>query len=124
MRYIFGLLAFFMLLAVLVQYNDPDGPLWMAYYGVPALWAAIAASRPGLLNSRFVRPLLALSLLSAIALTIWYWPSAAGWWQKEVWWDSEESREGMGMVIVALVLLAVFATSFLQRYRRDFSDRG
>lgn len=113
-----------MFLAVLIQHNDPDGPLWMAYYGVPALWAAIAASRPDILKGRIVRPLLALSLVSAIALTIWYWPSAAGWWRKEVWWESEESREGMGMMIVTLVLLAVFATSFSRRHRRDFLGRG
>ena len=124
MRYIFGFLALLMLLAVLVQYNDPDGPLWMAYYGVPALWAIIAALRPSLLKRRIVSPLLTLSLISGIALTIWHWPSAAGWWQKEVWWESEESREGMGMMIATLVLLAVFATSSSRRYRWDFLNRG
>ena len=48
MRYVFSVLALLMLLAVAVQYNDPDGPLWMVYYGVPAVWCALAAFRPQL----------------------------------------------------------------------------
>ena len=31
MRYVLGFVAALMLLFVLVQYNDPDGPLWMVY---------------------------------------------------------------------------------------------
>jgi hypothetical protein len=38
-----------MLLFVAVQYNDPDGPLWMVLYGVPAIWAGLAWMRPQLL---------------------------------------------------------------------------
>ena len=43
MRYVFGVVALTMLLFTVVQYNDPDGPLWMVYYGVPAVWAGITA---------------------------------------------------------------------------------
>src|SRR5688500_4249540 len=49
MRYVFAGLALLMLLFVLVQYNDPDGPLWMVFYGVPAVFAGIAWMRPQLL---------------------------------------------------------------------------
>jgi hypothetical protein len=47
-----------MLLFVAVQYNDPDGPLWMVIYGVPAIWAGLAWMRPQLLLRPAPLPLL------------------------------------------------------------------
>ena len=117
MRYVFSVLAVLMFLAAAVQYNDPDGPLWMVYYGVPMVWCALAALRPDLFATAAARGLLAVSVVAAIALTIWYWPTAAGFWQEQVWRMgmtdpeaariAEESREGMGMMIATLVLLIV-----------------
>lgn len=35
------------LLSVVVQYNDPDAPIWMALYGAAALATLWAARKPG-----------------------------------------------------------------------------
>jgi hypothetical protein len=123
MRYVFAALAVFMLLFVAVQYNDPDGPLWMLFYGIPAVWAGLAAFRPHLLAGRAARPVLLLSVVVAIALTIAYWPPVDHWWLRSVWWESEEAREGMGLMIASVVLLAVLATSFSGRANRVLPSR-
>jgi ABC-type Na+ efflux pump permease subunit len=125
MRYIFGVLAVLMLLAVVVQYNDPDGPVWMVYYGVPAVWCGLAAFRPALFEKGSVRSLLAVSVIAAIGLTLWYWPPVTGFWHEQVWQMgmvdpqaaviAEQSREGMGMMIVTAVLLVVAAWTFSRR---------
>ena len=125
MRYLFYVLAVLMFLAAAVQYNDPDGPLWMVYYGVPMIWCALAAVRPALFENSAVRGLLAVSVVAAIALTIGYWPTAAGFWHEQVWRMgmtepeaariAEESREGMGMMIATAVLLVVAIWSLLRR---------
>jgi hypothetical protein len=123
MRYVFAALALFMLLFVAVQYNDPDGPLWMLYYGVPVAWAGLAAFRPHLLAAPVARPLLLLSVVAAVALTIVYWPPVDRWWLKSVWWESEEAREGMGLMITSIVLLAVLAASFSARSKPPLLSR-
>lgn len=101
-----GGLAALLALFALAQVNDPDGALWAAVYGAAAAWCALAAVRPGALRRRPVRALLAMSLLAAAAGAIALWPDAPGWWRREVWWQTETAREGMGLMIVALTLLA------------------
>jgi len=125
MRYIFGVLAVVMVLFMAVQYNDPDGPLWMLYYGVPAIWCAIAAIRPSVFNGAAARALLAVSVVVAVVITIWYWPPVAGFWHEQVWemgktdpqaaTIAEQSREGMGLMIATAVLILVAAWCFLLR---------
>jgi ABC-type Na+ efflux pump permease subunit len=129
MRYFFAVLAVLMLLAVAVQYNDPDGPLWMVYYGVPAVWCMLAAVRPALFANSAARGLLAISVVAAIALTAWYWPTAIGFWHERVWQMgltdpqaakiAEESREGMGMMIATAVLVVVAIWGFAKRPQRQ-----
>ena len=121
MRWVFGLLAALMALAAAVQYNDPDGLLWMLYYGVPGLWAGIAAARPGMLARPTSRVLLLVSVAAALVLTVLYWPPVSGWWRQDVWSmgmsdpnaaaTAEQAREGMGIMIATAVLLAVLAAS-------------
>jgi hypothetical protein len=115
MRYLFAVMAVLMILFALVQYDDPDGALWMVLYGVPAIWAGLAWWRPHLLVGTPLLVLLAASLLVALALVVALWPPDEGWWRIEVWWESEESREGMGLMIGAAVLLAVFSRSLQLR---------
>jgi hypothetical protein len=131
-RYVFAILAVLMLLAVIVQYNDPDGPLWMAYYGVPAIFAGIAAWRPHVLAGGAGRGLLVLAVAAAVALTAWYWPPVGGWWRNEVWTMgearqgaeiAEQAREGMGLMIATAVLLAVLAATLLRRPHPQTSPR-
>jgi hypothetical protein len=127
MRYVFAVLGLLMLIAAVLQYNDPDGPLWMVYYGVPAIWCGVAAFRPSLFANGTARLLLGATVVSAIVLTVWYWPTAAGFWHEQVWRMgmvdpdaarmAEESREGMGMMIATAVILVVAAWSFSRRGR-------
>ena len=117
MRYVFSVLTVLMLLAVAVQYNDPDGPLWMVYYGVPAAWCLLAAFKPPLFASTPVRVLLSASAAVWLVLTIVYWPPVSGFWHEQVWEMgktdvqaaaiAEQAREGMGLMIATAVLIAV-----------------
>ena len=122
MRYVFSFLGLLMILAAVVQYNDPDGALWMVYYGVPAIWCGLAALRPEIFARGLARALLAASLVAAIALTIWYWPPVGGFWHEQVWamgkadpqaaQIAEQAREGMGMMIATAVLIVVSLWAF------------
>jgi hypothetical protein len=132
MRYVFSVLGVLMILAVAVQYNDPDGPLWMVYYGVPAIWCGLAALRPDFFAKGPVRALLAASMIAAIALVIVYWPPVAGFWHEQVWEMgktdvqaaavAEQAREGMGLMIAAAVQIAVGAWVFSRR--TNVGDQG
>ena len=110
MRILCGILCLLMLLFIGVQINDPDGAIWMVIYAIPALWAGVAAWRPALLRGAAVKTVFWICLVAAAAATVYYWPKTPGWWRSEVWWEVETAREGMGMMIVVLVLLAVLIT--------------
>jgi hypothetical protein len=113
MRVVNGFMCVLLAAFGAVQYNDPDFYFWMPVYAVPAVWAGLACYRPRRLSSPIARALLGLSLAAAVAGSWWFWPREAGFWQQEVWWESEPAREGMGMMIVtvALLLVVVSATS-------------
>jgi len=110
MRILNIVLFVMMLVFMVVQYNDPDGPLWVAIYSVPALWALLCGVRPQLLSVPLVKALLWFCLIVAIVGVFLYWPKTPGWWTKDVWWETETAREGMGMMIV-LIVLAVSTVS-------------
>jgi hypothetical protein len=112
MRYLNGFICALLTLFAAAQYNDPDAFLWSLIYGVPAVWAGLAAWRPGGL-SRSPAALCALGacLILALAGTIYMWPA-----EFATWWDAEEVREGMGLMIVTATLLVVALT--LWRFRR------
>jgi len=112
MRWLNGLFFLLMLLFIVVQLNDPDGVMWMFIYAVPMIWAAIAAFRPITLAGKLPSILLiACIILSAVAM-IYYWPKTPGWWKSDVWWEVETAREGMGMMIVLIVLLVAWFSGF------------
>lgn len=121
MRVANGILCVLMLLFVGVQYNDPDGLWWGIIYAIPAAWAGVAAFRPGLLARPAAKPLWLVTFAAAVAGTVFYWPPVGEWWRESVWWNVEEAREGMGMMIVVFVLLVV--GSALVR-RRRFAASG
>lgn len=97
-----------MVVFMAVQHNDPDGSMWIVIYAVPAAWTAIAAIRQQWLGLRVAHALLLFCLFAAVAGMVFYWPTTPGWWRQEVWWEVETAREGMGMMIVAIVLLVVW----------------
>jgi hypothetical protein len=98
-------LCLLMLLFIAVQYNDPDGLMWMAIYLVPAVWALLAAINPFAIGQGLLKTLLLLTIVASLAAMFYYWPKTSGWWKQEVWWEVETAREGMGMMIVSMVLL-------------------
>ncbi len=121
MRLLNGLLCSLMILFAAVQWNDPDGLFWAAIYAVPAGWAAVAAFRPRLLGSATAKGIWAVLMVSYLAATIYFWPTAATWWRIDVWWENEPAREGMGLMIATLVL-AIAGASSVVRLRSDDSQ--
>jgi len=115
MRWINLLLSLLMLVFILVQYNDPDGLLWMCIYAVPMVWAAVAGLRPDWLKNQVAGSALLITVLCAFAGTLYLWPKSEGWWRKDIWWEQESVREGMGMMIVLIVLLIVWVSRRLWR---------
>lgn len=112
MRILCGILCVILIVFAVVQYNDPDFLLWAAIYGVAAVWTGIAAFAPRLLKAMAAKALLGLSIAVAIWGTAHFFPAAERWWDIEVWWPEtgEPAREGMGMMIVLVALIAAFLT--------------
>jgi hypothetical protein len=112
MRYLNGFICALLSLFAIAQYNDPDAVVWILIYGVPAVWAGLVAWRPvSLSRSSAALGALGACLALALAGTVYMWPA-----DFSVWWDVEEVREGMGLMIVTLGLLVVALT--LWRIRR------
>jgi hypothetical protein len=111
MRFLNMLLCVLMVGFAAVQYNDPDGLLWIVLYMTPAVWAGLAAFRPAAVRSTRGIRLLWASVVAGIAAVIFYWPTMPGFWRKEVFMAEETAREGMGVMIALMVLLtALFST--------------
>lgn len=121
MRIVNGVLSALMLVFALVQYNDPDFWFWGPIYGVAASLAAIAAFRPSSFRSGGLFAVTVVCAVLAIVGTVYFWPTDEGFWRQDIWWESETAREGMGMMIVTLVLLVVFWTATRIRRRGRFS---
>ena len=111
MRYLNILLLLAMLGFAVVQYNDPDALLWMAYYAVPAAWAFLAAFRLPLVRSAWGQRALWASIAIGLAVAVAYWPTMPGFWRPEVWQHEEAAREGMGLMIAWGVLLVALITA-------------
>jgi hypothetical protein len=106
MRVINALFSLVLILFALVQYNDPDFLFWFSIYALAAAWCAMAAFKPGLLaTSGPLRGLFIVCLLAAGCGTGYFWPIGEAWWAKDVIWDNELVREGLGMAIVMIGLL-------------------
>jgi len=119
MRYVNIVLGLLMVAFAAVQYNDPDPYIWVPIYLVPAIWAFAAAFRLARIVSTPAVTLLGACVIVYLALVVYYWPQTPGFWRKDVWWEVEEAREGMGMMLAFAVLLFVSATPFTARSRRS-----
>ena len=109
-----ALLALMLLFAAL-QYNDPDGLAWAALYAVPAAALLAALLRPALLATLPGRLVLGAALVGLGIGTALFWPEQAGFWRRDVWWEEETAREGMGMAAA----LAATAAALPFALRRD-----
>jgi hypothetical protein len=113
MRYVnAGLFAALMMFAV-AQLNDPDPLLWFPIYAIPAAWAGMVAFRPHLLPTNWLMIAIFLAcVVAAVVGTIDLWPTfPAGWIQ------NEETREGVGMMIVTVALVIAGLTWWRERGR-------
>jgi hypothetical protein len=103
MRYVNGFFCVVLTLFALVQYNDPDAPVWFLIYAIPAVWAGVAAFRPALLRPS---PLTIIAygacLIAAVLGSLYLWPSLP-----DHWIHVEEEREALGLITAALALAVV-----------------
>jgi hypothetical protein len=102
MRYVNGVFCVALTLFAIAQYNDPDALVWFLIYAIPAAWAGMVAFRPHLLPAS--PPAVALfvaCLAAAVAGCIYMWPTLAAGWI-----DVEEEREGIGLIIATVGLMA------------------
>lgn len=111
MRYLNILPGLMMLGFVGVQYNDPDGLLWALYYCIPAAWAFTVAFRPELARSSMGQRLLWASVAVWLGLVVFYWPQMPNFWLPEVFYAEETAREGMGLMVAWVVVLAAALTA-------------
>lgn len=123
MRIGFGLLSLLMLLFMAVQYNDPDGLMWMGIYAIPAFWCALAAFWRQCFKKIRVQLALWCSLALSALGVVYFWPLVPGFWRKSVWLDVESAREGMGMMIVLIVLAIVLRAAMTTRKKPEAGIR-
>ena len=93
-----------------LQLNDPDALYWAALYAIGGAWCLAAAWRPRRVAERPWPALLAITLALVLGALVWLWPVADGWWRMSVWWEDETAREGLGLIILGLSLLAAWST--------------
>ena len=63
-------------------------------------------------------------MLASLAGVAYYWPTTPGFWRQDVWWETETAREGMGIMIVAIVMIVVFYTAWSARRRVNVPDQA
>lgn len=94
-----------MVLFALVQLNDPDALGWTLVYALVALALLLAAWRPDTLRGPFGRASLVALLAGLLVLVALLWPEQGAFWRREVWWEEESAREGMGVMIAFVAAL-------------------
>jgi len=109
MRPIYIVCMLFMVFFAALQYNDPDGGIWMLIYAVPAVWTAIAAFRHSWLGNKIAHFALLFCTFASVAGMLYLWPKSSGWWRQDQWWHTEVAREVMGLMVVAMLLVFVWA---------------
>ena len=115
MKYLNILFCIMMILFIGVQYNDPDGVVWVFIYAIPAIWAGLAAFRLRQVQNSQAYFMLGLSIAVTLILTAYFFPTTPSFWVQEVYWETETAREGMGMMIASFVLLFASATIWFSR---------
>ena len=123
MKVLRTVLAALMLAFASVQLNDPDGFRWTVLYAAVGVALAIAAWRGRWLDGSPGRLLSLLLVATLVALLVLRWPGEVGFWRKEIWWESETAREGMGLAIALLASLFVLPVAFRGARRRPNAER-
>lgn len=107
MKFVFIILMLLMILFMAVQINDPDGLMWVVVYAIPAFWCGLASFLPARFFEIWVRLALMVCIIIALAGVVWFWPLTPRFWTKDVWYNVETAREGLGLMIVVVVLMQV-----------------
>ncbi len=97
-----------MLLFIALQYNDPDGLMWAVVYAVPALVMLRVILRPDCFSTRSGKALRWAAVALMLVGTILFLPKDLEFLQYEVWWDNEQMREALGVMVALLVTLSSF----------------
>lgn len=108
MRALLVLLLVLMVVFGAVQYNDPDGFVWIGIYAIPAIWCGLGAFRINAFRHKAVVGLFWASVLMCVIGVVYFWPITPRFWTREVWYNVETAREGMGLMIVLAVLSVVY----------------
>ncbi len=118
MRWLDGFFALLFLLAVAVQWNDPDPAVWMVGYGVAAVLSLAAC---------FERLPVLPNLLAGLGFTIWFLtlaatlpgaPLAAFTSFKMTAASHEEPREAIGLLLAAGWTFTLAARGLRRQARR------
>lgn len=107
-------LLLLMVTFAVVQWNDADGAFWAAVYALPAALMGIVLLKPSWLAQTAGRSLFAVLIAAFVVGTVVFWPDQPQFWTKDVWWEEETAREGLGMLI-ALLVSAVALPTVLRR---------
>lgn len=96
-------MALFFGLATIVQHNDPDWLVWMCIYATPCTFSLVQALAPTTARDAVYRAIMRATLVFYVLLDIYLLASffADG---KGTFLDSEEGREFLGVLIIALWL--------------------
>lgn len=105
------ILGLLMVAFAAVQMNDPDSLIWLVYYLIGAAWAFIAAFKSQWIRSPLGKTLLWLCVLAALGGVIYYFPQMDRFWERDVWWNEETAREGMGVMILLVVMAFALISS-------------
>ena len=99
------LLLLWMLMSVVVQFNDPDGPLWMVIYGYGLVMIGLA------IRGTYNTPLLILGIVGYILGGFVVKPDSFA----NLMETNEEGRECIGLFISSGCLVIVLLQKLMQK---------
>src|SRR5205085_11221405 len=111
------MLAMF-ILSTVVQFNDPDAPVWIAVYAAAAVLTAMEIRRRTPTWAAATLAVIAVVWSGYISLRVHNVPVAAlfaQWEMKDI--HIEEAREMYGLLIVVVWMLAIGVARLLRRRR-------
>src|SRR5262245_59979600 len=119
-------MAALFLLAIVVQYNDPDPLRWMLMYAAAFVMSLLALVR----GSAPMAPALALGVIALVWVLYWatnvttlatYGHMFDSWEMKSV--PVEEARETSGLLIVVAWMVVLAGNAYLQTKRTARTSR-
>ena len=110
-RFACGVMFILLVACIAVQYNDPDGFVWMLVYGYGLVVTVFAFRGKETLFS-------VAGFLSYLGGFFYFMPST---W--DGWYENEQAREALGLLFAALCMLVLTAHYFRTLQRRAVAAR-